>query len=172
MVGLNKPLSVRLTDEDAVFLAGLQLEDATTASDKVRALIKLARLRGQTPASPQTALAMSHDLLGEPLRAVREAEEKTERHSDVVIELLTAVEDLMALAVLAPAEFAEADADRMGRYETRLVDRAARLTEHLMRWAVTPTAPAYDPAVVARRIARLTELMRLISNGQPAQAQT
>jgi hypothetical protein len=37
------------------------------------------------------------------------------------------------------------------------------MTDQLLRWALTPTAPAYDPAVISRRLAESAELMRLVS---------
>ena len=39
------PLSVRVSQDDAAFLAGLAVTGATSPSDKLRALIRDARLR-------------------------------------------------------------------------------------------------------------------------------
>jgi hypothetical protein len=163
MVALNTPLSVRLSEEDSAFLAQLELEGAVTSSDKVRGLIRLARQRQQRPDSFAGALAASHEALGPALRTVREAEQATDRRSGVVVGLLTGVEEFLALALTTPAEMAGADPERMLRHEARLVDCAARMTEQMLRWAVTPSAPAYDPGVVARRLAALNDLMTLIT---------
>lgn len=162
MVGYNKPLSVRLADEDSVFLATLQLDDATTASDKVRALIRMARQRAEAPDGYQAAHALSRDLLSPAHRAIRTEEDRNGAHSAVVLALLSDIEELFALALTAPADTAGGARSDLVRYEAKLVDRAGRITEHLLRWAVTPDAPAYDPAVVAERIAPLGELVRRI----------
>ena len=164
MVALNTPLSVRLSAEDSAFLAQLELEGAVTSSDKVRGLIRLARQRGERPANFAGALAASHEALGPALRAVREAEQASDRRSGVVIGLLTAVEEFLALSLATPAEMATADEGAMQRHEARLVDCAARMTEQMLRWAVTPSAPAYAPEVVAHRVAALNDLMTLITS--------
>jgi hypothetical protein len=163
MVALNTPLSVRLSEEDSIFLAQLELEGAVTSSDKVRGLIRLARQRSERPGSFSGALAASHDALAPALRAVREAEQASHQSSGVVVGLLTAVEEFLALALSTPAEIAGAH-DKMLRQEARLVDCAARMTEQMLRWAVTPNAPAYDPGVIARRVAALNDLMTLITS--------
>jgi hypothetical protein len=162
MASLTTPLSVRLSDEDNGFLAGLELEGAITASDKIRGLIRLARLRLQEPGSYSAALAISHDQLSAASRAVRLLEHEAGKHSDVVTGLMATAEEFLTLALTAP----RADGSETGRalvaYEARLVDCAARMTEQLMRWAVTPTAPAYDPHAVSRRLQGLESLMQLI----------
>ncbi len=163
MGGLNKPLSVRLGEEDAVFLAGLELDDATTSSDKVRSLIRLARQRAESPESFSAALAFSQDLLSGPRRALRTAEAEAGARSDVAAGLLAAVEDMLALTLSIPGEAADANPAQMVRIEAMLVDRSAAMAEMLLRWGVTAEAPAYDPAVVARRLAPLRELMNLVS---------
>jgi hypothetical protein len=164
MVGLNKPLSVRLADEDAVFLAALRIDDAITASDKVRALIRQARGRAATPAGYSGALSTSRETLAGSAQAVRQAEDQAGIHSGVVLTLLSEAEELLALALAAPEETRSADPQDLARYESRLVERAARIAEHLLRWSVTPTAPAYDPPVVSRRIAALADLIALVAS--------
>jgi len=164
MVALNTPLSVRLSEEDSAFLAQLELEGAVTSSDKVRGLIRLARQRQQRPGTFAGALAASHEALAPALRTVREAEQATDQRSGVVVGLLTCVEEFLALSLATSAEMTGADPERMQRHEARLVDCAARMTEQMLRWAVTPSAPAYDPGVVARRTRALNDLMTLITS--------
>lgn len=161
MASLTTPLSVRLTEEDTSFLGRLEIEGALTASDKIRGLIRLARQRADQPDSFSGALALSHDQLAGSVRAIRVAEQQTGDHSDVVIGLMTVVEEMLALSLMAPKPNGKASRDALVRHEARLVDCAARMTEQLLRWAVTPTAPAYDTGVVARRLAALGDLMQL-----------
>lgn len=162
MASLTTPLSVRLSEDDTSFLARLQIDGAVTASDKVRGLIRMARQRMDEPASYAAALALSHDQLAASVRALRLVEADADEHSDVVLGLMTSAEELLALALAAPRQGGESGREALVRHEARLVDCATRMTEQLLRWAVTPNAPAYDPGVVARRTAALGDLMQLI----------
>lgn len=163
MASLNTPLSVRLSDEDTSFLANLEVDGAVTASDKIRGLIRQARQRAEPVDSFPAALVISHEQLAAAVRAVRIIEQDLDRHSDVAVGLMTVAEEFLALALTAPRPGSAGAADDLVRHEARLVDCGARMTEQLLRWAVTPTAPAYDPAVISRRLADLADLMRLVS---------
>ena len=169
MASLTTPLSVRLSEEDTVFLAGLEVDGAVTASDKIRGLIRLARQRSQTPDSFPTALAISHDQLGSAVRALRIIEQELGEHSDVAAGLMTLAEEFLALALVAPRPGGQTSREDLVRHEARLVDCAARLTEQLLRWAVTPTAPAFDPKVVSRRVAQLVDIISLTTAAMAAQ---
>lgn len=162
-MSLSKPLSVRLSDEDTVFLAGLRIEGAVTASDKVRALIAAARERADAPPGLSKALARSREILAGPLQVLREAENEADVHSDVVLGLMVALEDMLAATIAAESELQSPNLADLARFEAKVVERAARLTEALLRWSVTPTAPAYDPKVVSVRMAALADLMQLVS---------
>ncbi len=163
MASLNTPLSVRLSEEDTSFLAKLEIDGAVTASDKIRGLIRQARHKAEPVETFPAALALSHEHLAAAVRAVRVIEQDLDRHSDVAVGLMTVAEEFLALALTAPRPGAEGVSDDLVRHEARLVDCAARMTDQLLRWAVTPTAPAYDPAVISRRLAELVDLMKLVS---------
>lgn len=161
MASLSTPLSVRLSDHDTSFLAELEIEGAVTASDKIRGLIRQARQRAEPIDSFPVALAVSHDHLGAAIRSLRVVEQELDHHSEVAVALMTAVEEFLALALAAPR--AGASIEDLARHEARLVDCAARMAEQLLRWAVTPSAPGYDPTVVWTRMSRLSDLMQLVS---------
>jgi len=163
MASLTTPLSVRLSEDDSSFLAKLEFEGAITASDKIRGLIRQARQGAEPIESFPAALAVSHDHLVASIRAMRVVEQEQDLHSDVAIGLMTAIEEFLAIALMPPRSASPTASDDLVRHEARLVDCAARMTEQLLRWALTPTAPAYDPVVVARRIAGMSDLMRLVS---------
>ncbi|MEM9965633.1 MAG: hypothetical protein AAGC58_09830 [Asticcacaulis sp.] len=166
MASLTTPLSVRLSDVDTSFLSELEIDGAVTASDKIRGLIRQARHRAEPAASFPAALAISHDHLAAATRAIRIIEQDANCHSDVTVSLMTTAEEFLALALAVPR--AGAGADELTQFEERLVDCAARMTEQLLRWAVTPTAPAYDATVVIRRLAGLSDIMQLVSAARAA----
>ncbi|MEQ9332983.1 hypothetical protein [Thalassobaculum sp.] len=164
MASLNSPLSVRLSEQDTNFLAEIEIEGAVTASDKIRGLIRLAREHGGRPETFADALAISQERIGDTIRTLRVIEQETGEHSAVTVGLLGVAEELLALAMLAPEPGTGDTPAELVRYEAQLVGCAARMVEQLLRWGVTPTAPAYNPTVVRRHVADLVDLMRLISD--------
>ncbi|MFN3228901.1 MAG: hypothetical protein ACK41P_03520 [Asticcacaulis sp.] len=166
MASLTTPLSVRLTEGDTAFLSLLEVDGAVTASDKIRALIRQARRRAEPVATFEDALSVSHQQFAPAVRGLHLIEQDRGCRSDVVFGLLATAEAFVALAMTAPGK--EASVADLSRYEARLVEAAARLSEQLLRWALTPTAPAYDPDVVSRRIAGLVEILKLVSAARAA----
>ena len=167
MASLTTPLSVRLSEEDTSFLAALEIDGAVTASDKIRGLIRQARQRAEPVESFPAALSISHDHFAAAIRSLRVVEQDLGQHSEVDVGLMTAAEELLALALAAPRP-GVATREDLVRHEARLVDCAARMAEQLVRWALTPRAPGYDPHVVSRRLAGLSELMRLVPAAEAA----
>ena len=113
------PISVRITQEDADFIAELKIEGANTPSEKIRELLKLARLAHTQQAGV---------------------------HSHIVARLFEQLPDLGAtLAADLPEE---ADLDDLKKYERELMWRIVRLTDSILQLAVTGKGAAYDDTVL------------------------
>ena len=74
MPGKTVPLSVRVTDADAEFLARLDIAGATTPSEKLRALLTAERTRGEGAGDPHRSFEIIRDLLRPAQRGIRLAE--------------------------------------------------------------------------------------------------
>src|SRR3712207_122072 len=77
-------LSTRITDEDAAFLARLQIEGAQTPSDKIRALIGEARRRHESARDYRSALRRVAELLAPTQQELQATEHATGKHSELV----------------------------------------------------------------------------------------
>ena len=159
-------LSVRLSDEDAAFLAQLERRGATTPSEKLRALLAEAREAHEARGDAATAVQRLQRELAPTIDAIRRYELETGRRSAVLTEVLHAVPELTGLLIAGPATSATTSKDAQDAaflaLEARVADRALALLEGLLRLAVTRTAPCYAPDVVARRIDPVLELGTLI----------
>jgi hypothetical protein len=149
-----EPLSARLPSDLYLWLAQLQVEGATTNSDKLRVL--LGQLKRQHDGAFDYVAA--HGWAREMTHRLREALVRIEgqegRHSEVLGQLVEQVTTLMALVIsAAPATAAEAT-----RLEDALVRRSALLGESLLRQATTGAAHAFDPEVVKRHLGPSIEL--------------
>lgn len=153
------PISGRLPDDLYAWLSTFLVDGATTTSDKVRIAVANLKRMHDGDSDYLDALAMYRDL-GRGTRAqIAALEGDTGEHSEVLAALLEHLPALLAtLNAAQPRTVQEA-----AQLEDVLVRRTLRLSETLLRQAVTPRAAAYDPDVVGRHAASLLELARLVS---------
>jgi hypothetical protein len=154
-------LSVRLSDEDAAFLAGLEVRGATTLSDKMRALLAEARDAVDARGDAASAVQRLQREFAPTVDAVRRFELETGHRSALLAEALQRVPELAGLLIAGPVADSPPSA-AFSALEARVADRAIALLEGLLRLAVTRTAPCYAPDVVAKRIDPVLELGTVI----------
>ena len=160
------PLSVRITSSDADFIARLSIDGAVTHSDKVRRLIQTAREREAGSGDPNQFRDLFEETFRPTLRAWRKKEAETGESSELIAGF---AEWLLEAAVFFAVVGRDGRLDRAGAealadLEQGVADRVARLAEAFLRLGVTREAPCYDPAVIAKRSARLVELAQIMSN--------
>lgn len=178
------PLSVRVTDEDAEFIAGLAIEGATTPSDKLRAIIAQARRRVEGAEDYTTCLGLIEDFLAPAQRQLKTREHDLRVHSELVQVLSEwlpeAVAFFMSNARREVGEPGHGAADRAGNgardrsgdgaavvrrlqdFERGLADRVFALLETVLRMGVTRRCRGYDPDLVRDRLEPILELSRVI----------
>jgi hypothetical protein len=147
-------LSARIPSDLYLWLAQLQVEGATTNSDKLRVLLGQLKRQHDGAYDYVAAHSWARDITGRLRLALVRAEGASGRHSEVLGALLEHMTSSLALMVSnAPADAAEA-----AKLEDALVRRAFALCEALLRQATTTAAAAYDPQVVRRHMAATIEL--------------
>ena len=121
------PISVRITQEDADFIAELKIEGANTPSEKIRELLKLARLAHTQTRDYGSALTAQEQFFQAAKHEILHAEKQAGVHSHIVARLFEQLPDLGAtLAADLPEE---ADLDDLKKYERELMWRIVRLTD-------------------------------------------
>ncbi len=162
-IGKTVQLSTRVTDDDAAFLARVDLDGAQTPSDKLRALITEARRLREGLRDYASSLPVIEDLVAPTLRAVRDAENQpTWVHSELMVPVIHwLVETLAYVASHAPRETTPT-VDDLKAIEAGLADRLFSLMQALLRMGVTPAAPCYDPGVIASRLEPILALARVL----------
>ena len=149
-----EPLSARIPSDLYLWLAQLQVEGATTNSDKLRVLLGQLKRQHDGALDYVAAHAWARDLMGRLRESLVRSEGRTGQHSEVVSLLLDHLTSTLALAV-SQAPASEGD---VTKFEEALVRRAFALCETLLRQGTTPSAAAYDPTVVRRLMAPTIEL--------------
>lgn len=102
--GKSVQLSVRVSDEDALFLADLEVDGAVTPSDKLRAILRDARRRHQGHSDPAEGSLMLRDMAARSHRSVRRHEAKTGEKSQLISNLYERVPDIMAQLISGVGE--------------------------------------------------------------------
>ncbi|WP_153717848.1 hypothetical protein [Eikenella corrodens] len=147
MAAANRiPISVRISQEDADFIAEFKIEGANTPSEKIRELLTQARLAHSQTHDYSTALAAQEQFFQVARRDVLHAEKEWGIHSHIVARLFEQLPDFAAtLAADLPENAQAAD---LKRYECELMRRIVRLTDSILQLAVTGKGAAYDDTVL------------------------
>jgi hypothetical protein len=153
-----EPLSARIPSDLYLWLAQLQVEGATTNSDKLRVLLGQLKRQHDGSLDHVAAHAWARDLTGRLRDALTRIEGQSGRHSEVMNLLLDHLVGSIALVMGA----SPANASEAARLEDALVRRAFSLTEGLLRQATTTQACAHDPKVVRRHLPTTLELAHTI----------
>lgn len=149
-----EPLSARIPSDLYLWLAQLQVEGATTNSDKLRVLLGQLKRQHDGAFDFVAAHAWSRDLVGRLRDALVRVEGSSGRHSEVLNAVLDHLASTLALAISA----APADPAQAAQLEDAMVRRSFSLAEALLRQGLTDEAAAYDPAVVGRHMAATIQL--------------
>jgi hypothetical protein len=159
-------VSVRIPEDDLAWLSSLQLQGASSPSDKIRALIADAQRRANGENDFVSCVALLREQVRPLLEATQAYEHATHCHSEIVTLLATQMPELMASLITAPPE-GKPVADVAREIEARLTAKAMRMLLGLLRLAVTQRPPTYDPTVLNHYVAELQELTQVIQVARP-----
>ena len=157
------PVSFRITREDAAFLAQIEIEGATTLSEKIRGLIAKAQRDQESRKTFAESTLVMREFLTPGGAALDEAERSLEIHSELLRFVLDWLPETMAtLITSAPSREGEPCREEMEKLERAVAIRTIRLLENVLRLGITEGCDAYDEEVVATRLGRGLELAELI----------
>lgn len=160
------PMSVRLSEDEAAFLARLDIAGATTPSDKLRAIISETRKRMDGVEDFSDCAELFRDMLSPTARRIREANKATNMRSELFDRFLEWLPEVAAYFITTlPEENVGKDALR--KLESGLADRITAFLEGFLRMGVTSQAPCYDEALVTKRLKMILELAEIAKKQQP-----
>lgn len=148
-------LSVRVSDDDAAFLARLEIADATTPSEKLRALLRAERDRTEGGRDPLRAADVSRDLLAGALRKIKILEAKLGIRSGLVRETYDRLPDIMGRAIVGVADGTEDAESRAQNFEAELVDELFDLLHVTVELGMSPQRRVYDASALEGRLTAL-----------------
>lgn len=159
------PLSVRLTPDEAAFLAEYHAPGARTLSEKVRIIIDEARTRSTGHTDYVACLTFMDEIIGPRLKTVRHDEARLGIHSELLLLMGHWLPEASATLIAHQAsEAPEENRDRLEKLEAELADRVFNLFEQVLRLAVTGESPCYAPDTIVSRLGKVEKLSDILKD--------
>ena len=156
-------LSTRISQEDAEFLAGLKIQDASTPSEKLRVIIADSRKRHEGMQDYRNSLLMYQDMLNRVVTVSRELEMENQIHSELVSRLIEWLPDMMAFATAMGSKLQQArSVESLKEFEDGITDRSFRLFLSILQMGITDTCPCYQKNAISKRISEVVKLVNVI----------
>lgn len=168
------PLSVRITEEDASFIAAIKLPGAVTPSEKVRVLISHARQRHLSTTNLAEATAFLRGMLEPQKERIRALEAEAGLSSELVSKIGEKLPEIFANFLTAPLSnegghtqsHTQSPTESLSELERGLATKVVSLIESVLRLAVTRRNPCYEPEAITSRLDGVLELVELIRQGK------
>lgn len=156
------PVSTRLSQDDADYLANLKVDGAVTPSDKLRAVIKEARQRDRGTEDYPGSLRMAMETLAPTLRIIRASEYAAGQHSELMNRVADWVQESFAYVVACNDAKTLLTEDELMAVESGLAQRVFALMESVLQMGVTQRASCYDPEVIRKGIGSVLDIAEVI----------
>lgn len=156
------PLSLRISDDDAAFLAALQVPGATTPSEKLRSLLREARRRKAGAEDYPNCLALLRDMTEPARQRVRRMERERKVYSELTGKLYDWLPEILATLIVFRPQ-AEDDLEQVRDFERDVAEKVLVLMEATLRLGLTRESRCYDPALIADRLDGVLELADLLA---------
>ena len=164
MPGKTVPLSVRVSDDDAVFLAELEIEDAVTPSEKLRALLHEAQRRHAGLRDASEGGLLLRDTANPARRTVRRLEGRLGQKSDLILKLYERVPDIMARLIAGPDE--KDNAGNLEVFEKELTDQICVLLKDFITVGLSSPVRVYSEESFNAEMKQVIELVELVRHHQ------
>jgi len=162
MPGKSVPLSVRVSDEDALFLAGLEIDGAVTPSEKLRAILHETRRREEGMRDPGNGGLLLRDMMAPARQSLYRLEAKAGQKSDVLLKLYERLPDLMARLIMGPAQSGKASG--LDRFEKDLLEDICVLIKDYLALGLTRPIRVHNEENFLDELKPIVELVELLNH--------
>lgn len=155
------PLSVRISDDDAAFLARFATPGASTPSEKLRAILETARRRHEGEHDFDNALQFVEDIVRPSAHRLRTAQRRLGLRSDFVGKLYEHLPHMLA-DLVANAPTADDQSVEFQQFEAALADQFFALMEEVLDLGLTSQPRTYDPQLIRQKSEPIIEIVALL----------
>ena len=158
----SNSLSVRVDDDDAAFLARMQIDGARTPSEKLRALLRVERRRQQGSHDADEAAEMFRDLLRTTRRRIRKMEAESGARSDLLKKIYDHLPEIGGAALAGPDHQEGGTIDRLTSFEKLAIDEVFDFLQDVIELGLSPENRVYETKYIEKRIKVLLRYLELI----------
>jgi hypothetical protein len=155
------PISVRISDDDAAFLARYKADGAKTPSEKLRAILGDARKLNVQPEDFSGCTEMLSSLLRPSQNRLRSVQHEEGLRSDLLAKLYERLPELVASLMLGPQP-AGNPADELVKFEDAIAQQTFALIEDVLNLGLTTVSRTYSPALIKTRLEPILEILDLV----------
>lgn len=156
------PISIRVSQEDAEFIANLNVEGAITPSDKIRNIIKEAREVKEQVVTYEGCLKIAQNTLKELVQKIKINELEQKQYSELINIFNDWITEAFAYLASVKNELNEQKIS-LSHLEEGIAERVFRLFEIVTRMGVTAKAPCYDKSIIIKGFTPMLELIDIIN---------
>ena len=155
------PVSLRISQVDAAFISGLEVNGAVTPSEKIRSIIQEARQIKQTGSAPERLMSDMQTHMQALQKQLSTTERREKTHSEFIRFVLDWQNQFAQSIVDQEFDDTSSKAD-LTEFESVLAAQAFQLIDYIARLGVTPTAPCYNSGVIREKLKENMDLLHLV----------
>ena len=163
MAKRSVPLSVRLTIDEAEFIAGLDMDGAHTPSEKIREVIAVLRDQQERPRDYYGQLKFAESLFAPVARNLRAGEHQQGVHSELISRLCEWLPELVAFVLTQEEKSDDLSVATLAEFEMGVLRRLTVMMQSIMHLALMDRAPCYDPSIVKDQIQPVLDLADVVT---------
>lgn len=156
-------LSVRITDEDAKFLAGMSISGALTPSEKIRAILARERRRQTGTQEFAKCAAFLEEMLAPAIERLREIRSDTDLYSNFSSRLYDTIPILLATLVVRAPRPGDPQ-ESLEEFEHELATQVFDLIEDIIQLAMPNRNRGFDALYVDERLSTVLQLSELVKS--------
>ncbi len=156
------PLSVRITHEDAEFIAKLDIDGAKTPSDKIRAILKDKRNSDLSGNDYSEVLTNIENYLLPISRQIKQVQHDENTYSQVIEPIRDSIADLLAYFI-SSGKNVENILDCQ-EFENELMERVSRLFERTIHLGIIQSTNNTRKNIFRNKLNSYIQLLRLLDN--------
>ncbi len=156
------PLSVRISHEDAEFIANLDIEGAKTPSDKIRAIIKEKRKSDLSGSDYSEVLTNIENYLLPISRQIKQVQHDENTYSQVIEPIRDSIAEILAYFISSGRNVENILSCQ--EFENELMERVSRLFERTIHLGVIQSTNTTRKNIFRNKLNTYIQLLRLLDN--------